>query len=183
MRPAPSIYRYFMGISGGFCSWRPEILWGILGICGVSFPSSSPLFSAHTQSLFISLTLLLFKNSSTRQGSDPLYHQLSPAAHRDTSEDCRSCLECSSDNGCVRCPERLFLFLQREGMSHHGTCLHACPAGHYGQRGKDINRCMSTFLENIRSVKLMHSVHVVYTYRPSFHGDVPCLIKSRNILS
>uniref|UniRef100_A0A3B4ZR95 R-spondin Fu-CRD domain-containing protein n=1 Tax=Stegastes partitus TaxID=144197 RepID=A0A3B4ZR95_9TELE len=60
----------------------------------------------------------------------------------DTSEDCRSCLECSRDNGCVRCPERLFLFLQRDGMSHHGTCLHACPAGHYGQRGKDINRCM-----------------------------------------
>lgn len=29
-------------------------------------------------------------------------------------------------------------------MSHHGTCLHACPAGHFGQRGKDINRCMST---------------------------------------
>ncbi|XP_028302173.1 R-spondin-4 isoform X2 [Gouania willdenowi] len=64
------------------------------------------------------------------------------SAHRDTLEDCRSCLECSRDNGCVRCPERLFLFLQREGMSHHGTCLQACPAGHYGQRGKDINRCM-----------------------------------------
>ncbi|KAM3877682.1 R-spondin-4 [Diretmus argenteus] len=64
------------------------------------------------------------------------------SAHRETSEDCRSCLECSRDNGCVRCPERLFLFLQRDGMSHHGTCLHACPAGHYGQRGKDINRCM-----------------------------------------
>uniref|UniRef100_A0A8C9XJA6 R-spondin 4 n=1 Tax=Sander lucioperca TaxID=283035 RepID=A0A8C9XJA6_SANLU len=63
-------------------------------------------------------------------------------SHRETSEDCRSCLECSRDNGCVRCPERLFLLLHREGMSHHGTCLHACPAGHYGQRGKDINRCM-----------------------------------------
>uniref|UniRef100_A0A667XM32 R-spondin 4 n=1 Tax=Myripristis murdjan TaxID=586833 RepID=A0A667XM32_9TELE len=61
---------------------------------------------------------------------------------KETSDDCRSCLECSPDNGCVRCPERLFLFLQRDGMSHHGTCLHACPTGHYGQRGKDINRCM-----------------------------------------
>ncbi|XP_067360109.1 R-spondin-4 isoform X3 [Channa argus] len=74
-----------------------------------------------------------------RMGSGVAQRQ---SAHRETSEDCRSCLECSSDNGCVRCPERLFLFLQREGMSHHGTCLHACPAGHYGQRGKDINRCM-----------------------------------------
>ncbi|XP_033938438.1 R-spondin-4 [Pseudochaenichthys georgianus] len=64
------------------------------------------------------------------------------SAHRDTSHDCRSCLECSRDNGCVRCPERLFLYLQRDGMSHHGTCLHACPPAHFGQRGKDINRCM-----------------------------------------
>ncbi|XP_076601298.1 R-spondin-4 [Chaetodon auriga] len=74
-----------------------------------------------------------------RMGSGVVQKQ---SAHRDTSEDCRSCLECSRDNGCVRCPERLFLFLQREGMSHHGTCVHACPTGHYGQRGKDINRCM-----------------------------------------
>ncbi|XP_069008580.1 R-spondin-4 [Embiotoca jacksoni] len=74
-----------------------------------------------------------------RVGSGVMHKQ---SARREMSEDCRSCLECSRDNGCVRCSERLFLFLQREGMSHHGTCLHACPAGHYGQRGKDINRCM-----------------------------------------
>uniref|UniRef100_A0A7N8XY31 R-spondin Fu-CRD domain-containing protein n=1 Tax=Mastacembelus armatus TaxID=205130 RepID=A0A7N8XY31_9TELE len=59
-----------------------------------------------------------------------------------TSDDCRSCLECSRDNGCMRCPDRLFLFLQRKGISHHGTCLHTCPAGHFGQRGKDVNQCM-----------------------------------------
>ncbi|XP_035517092.1 R-spondin-4 [Morone saxatilis] len=74
-----------------------------------------------------------------RMGSGVVQKQ---SAQRETSEDCRSCLECSRDNGCVRCPERLFLFLQREGISHHGTCVHACPNGHYGQRGKDINRCM-----------------------------------------
>ncbi|XP_038552846.1 R-spondin-4 isoform X4 [Micropterus salmoides] len=75
-----------------------------------------------------------------RIGSGVMQKQSAP---RETPEDpCRSCLECSSDNGCVRCPERLFLFLERAGMSHHGTCLHACPTGHYGQRGKDINRCM-----------------------------------------
>ncbi|KAM4612915.1 R-spondin-4 [Polymixia lowei] len=74
-----------------------------------------------------------------RMGSAVMQKQ---SVHRETSEDCRSCLECSHDNGCVRCPERLFLFLHRDGMSHHGTCLHACPAGHYGQRGKDVNRCL-----------------------------------------
>ncbi|KAM3622357.1 uncharacterized protein V6R79_023700 [Siganus canaliculatus] len=74
-----------------------------------------------------------------RMGSGAVQRQ---SAQRETSDDCRGCLECSRDNGCVRCPERLFLFLQREGMSHHGTCVHACPAGHYGQRGKDVSRCM-----------------------------------------
>lgn len=97
---------------------------GTMRICDVS--SLSPLFSTHPN-------------------PHPVF---SSAANKETSEDCRSCLECSRDNGCVRCPERLFLFLQREGMSHHGTCLHACPAGHYGQRGKDINRCMSMFVRD-----------------------------------
>ncbi|XP_070707787.1 R-spondin-4 [Pempheris klunzingeri] len=86
--------------------------------------------------LFAIVTSLLCE--VIRMGSGVVQKQ---SAHRQTAEDCRGCLECSHDNGCVRCPERLFLFLQREGMSHHGTCLHACPAGHYGQRGKDVNRC------------------------------------------
>ncbi|KAL7891869.1 hypothetical protein AOLI_G00013450 [Acnodon oligacanthus] len=57
-------------------------------------------------------------------------------------QDCRSCLECSKENGCLRCPERLFLYLHRDGMSHHGSCLHSCPAGHFGLRGTDANRCI-----------------------------------------
>ncbi|XP_066520081.1 R-spondin-4 [Hoplias malabaricus] len=55
---------------------------------------------------------------------------------------CRSCLECSRENGCLRCPERLFLHIHREGMSHLGSCLHSCPAGHFGLRGPDVNRCI-----------------------------------------
>ncbi|XP_061687499.1 R-spondin-4 [Syngnathoides biaculeatus] len=54
---------------------------------------------------------------------------------------CQNCEECSRDNGCVRCAERLFLFLRRDGMSQHGTCVHACPKGFFGQRARDINRC------------------------------------------
>uniref|UniRef100_A0A671SQT8 R-spondin 4 n=1 Tax=Sinocyclocheilus anshuiensis TaxID=1608454 RepID=A0A671SQT8_9TELE len=66
-------------------------------------------------------------------------------------QDCRSCLECSKENGCLRCSERLFLFLNRDdGMSHHGACVHSCPSGHFGLRGKDLNHCMSeSILENI----------------------------------
>uniref|UniRef100_A0A8C6UH94 R-spondin 4 n=1 Tax=Neogobius melanostomus TaxID=47308 RepID=A0A8C6UH94_9GOBI len=73
----------------------------------------------------------------------PLFFQQETKLNRiPDADDCRSCLECSRDNGCVRCPERLFLFLQRDGMSHHGTCLLTCPPGHYEQKGKDMNRCM-----------------------------------------
>ncbi|XP_056605897.1 R-spondin-4 isoform X2 [Triplophysa dalaica] len=57
-------------------------------------------------------------------------------------QDCRSCVECSKENGCLRCSERLFLYLNRDGMSHHGFCVHSCPTGHFGLRGKDVNRCM-----------------------------------------
>ncbi|XP_028854981.1 R-spondin-4 [Denticeps clupeoides] len=63
-------------------------------------------------------------------------------AAKDNVQDCWNCLECSVENGCVRCPEKLFLFLQRWGITHRGSCLHSCPAGHFGQRGKDVNRCM-----------------------------------------
>ncbi|KAK1796310.1 hypothetical protein P4O66_009378, partial [Electrophorus voltai] len=57
-------------------------------------------------------------------------------------QDCKSCLECSKENGCLRCPERLFLYLHRDGMSHHGLCVHSCPTGHFGLRGTDANRCI-----------------------------------------
>ncbi|XP_016530577.1 R-spondin-4 isoform X2 [Poecilia formosa] len=82
------------------------------------------------------------KHDVSYVGSLNLVQDSGSTAHRETSEDCQSCLECSRDNGCVRCPERLFLFPQRKGMSHHGTCLHSCPNGHFGQRGRDVNRCM-----------------------------------------
>lgn len=126
--------------SGSFpkSSWYLEDLWSLLSFLILSLPGFN---------FFLTLSLLYFylNNSSPECSSGLIIFLLSPAAQRETSEDCRSCLECSRDNGCVRCPERLFLFLQREGISHHGTCLHACPAGHYGQRGKDVNRCMSAF--------------------------------------
>lgn len=131
--------------SGSFpkFSWYLEDLWCLLSFLILSLPG----FYLITFYLFVTLSPLYFyfNNSSPECSSGLIFFLLSPAAQRETSEDCRSCLECSRDNGCVRCPERLFLFLQREGISHHGTCLHACPAGHYGQRGKDVNRCMSAF--------------------------------------
>lgn len=79
---------------------------------------------------------------------DYLDFDLLPAV-KDNPQECKNCLECSKENGCLRCPEKLFLFLQRQGMSHHGSCLHSCPAGHFGMRGKDMNRCMSEFTKSL----------------------------------
>lgn len=58
-----------------------------------------------------------------------------------SSPACKGCLSCSKDNGCSRCQQKLFFFLRREGMRQHGECLHACPAGYYGHRAPDMNRC------------------------------------------
>ncbi|XP_051932341.1 R-spondin-4 [Hippocampus zosterae] len=63
-------------------------------------------------------------------------------AQRDWSGSCVNCKECSRDNGCVRCAQRLFLLLLRHGMSHHGSCLTTCPKGYFGQRGPRLNRCL-----------------------------------------
>uniref|UniRef100_A0A3B4YXS6 R-spondin 4 n=1 Tax=Seriola lalandi dorsalis TaxID=1841481 RepID=A0A3B4YXS6_SERLL len=113
------------------------------------------------------LWVVLRKSALVFLFNSSLSLSLSTRDHQEVRrKDCRGCLECSRDNGCVRCPERLFLFLQREGMSHHGTCLHACPAGHYGQRGKDINRCMKC-----RSVDCEHcfSRDFCTKCKPGFH--------------
>ncbi|XP_077458315.1 R-spondin-4 isoform X2 [Stigmatopora argus] len=50
---------------------------------------------------------------------------------------------CSAANGCVRCADRLFLLLRRDGVSQRGTCLIACPVGYFGIRGRHVNRCMA----------------------------------------
>ncbi|XP_051887645.1 R-spondin-4 [Pristis pectinata] len=57
-------------------------------------------------------------------------------------QKCRSCQDCSVDNGCLSCQHRLFLLIKREGIRQHGECVHVCPVGHYSLRGKDANRCL-----------------------------------------
>ncbi|XP_049590258.1 R-spondin-4 [Syngnathus scovelli] len=65
-----------------------------------------------------------------------------PYAEQDWLQSCTNCKECSRDNGCVHCAERLFLLLRRHGVAQHGSCLHACPTGYFGQRGRHLNRCL-----------------------------------------
>ncbi|XP_078275011.1 R-spondin-4 [Rhinoraja longicauda] len=66
----------------------------------------------------------------------------SGAEERDSLPKCRSCQDCSADNGCLSCQHRLFLLIRREGIRQHGECMHVCPLGHYSVRGKDANRCL-----------------------------------------
>ncbi|XP_078092211.1 R-spondin-4 [Mustelus asterias] len=60
----------------------------------------------------------------------------------DSLRNCRSCLDCSPDNGCLTCEQRFFLLIRREGIRQQGECVHACPVGHYSRRGQDANRCL-----------------------------------------
>uniref|UniRef100_A0ACB8F859 Uncharacterized protein n=2 Tax=Sphaerodactylus townsendi TaxID=933632 RepID=A0ACB8F859_9SAUR len=48
---------------------------------------------------------------------------------------------CSEDNGCSACQQRLFLIIWRDGIRQYGACVHVCPSGYFGQRGKELNRC------------------------------------------
>uniref|UniRef100_A0A4W3IVJ1 R-spondin 2 n=1 Tax=Callorhinchus milii TaxID=7868 RepID=A0A4W3IVJ1_CALMI len=61
---------------------------------------------------------------------------------------CKGCLLCSKDNGCLSCQQKLFFFLQREGMRQYGECLHSCPSGYYGLRAPEMNRCARCKIEN-----------------------------------
>ncbi|KAI2663870.1 R-spondin-2 [Labeo rohita] len=81
-------------------------------------------------------------------------------------QDCRSCLECSKENGCLRCSERLFLFLNRDGMKckapecercfnkdfctkckggyllFKGKCFKTCPEGTFPQSTDCVEGCV-----------------------------------------
>nr|XP_056700895.1 R-spondin-4 [Euleptes europaea] len=56
-------------------------------------------------------------------------------------ENCTGCVMCSEDNGCSTCQQRLFLLIWRDGIREFGACVHACPPGYFGLRGKELNRC------------------------------------------
>uniref|UniRef100_A0A8C4SBD4 R-spondin 4 n=1 Tax=Erpetoichthys calabaricus TaxID=27687 RepID=A0A8C4SBD4_ERPCA len=97
------------------------------------------------------LGALVILNCGVRLVPQCLMMLLFVSASSDLPDDCKGCLECSGDNGCLKCPEKLFLYIQREGMRQHGSCVHACPPGHYGVRGQDVNRCIRCKTSNCES--------------------------------
>lgn len=128
-----SVSVFFHGVQK--FSWYHEDLWCLLRFL---------------LSLFISFFLLYFCFIALVLICSPP----SPSAHKETTQECPNCDECSTDNGCVRCAEKLFLLLERKGMSHHGTCVQTCPAGHYGLRGLGVSHCMSMLFYVQRSLSL-----------------------------
>uniref|UniRef100_UPI00398EEF7A R-spondin-4 n=1 Tax=Pristiophorus japonicus TaxID=55135 RepID=UPI00398EEF7A len=88
----------------------------------------------------------------SRPGLDLMSHP--SALHwkmADWLQNCRSCLDCSADNGCLTCQQRLFLLIKREGIRQKGECVHTCPAGHFSLRGQDSNRCLRCKAANCES--------------------------------
>ncbi|NXA44275.1 RSPO4 protein, partial [Eudromia elegans] len=85
----------------------------------------------------ILLVLPLLLSSAETLPRSPWKKQASAGA----AQNCTGCALCSEDNGCLACPQRLFLLMRRDGIRQHGVCVHTCPPGYFGARGLDLNRC------------------------------------------
>ncbi|XP_043946361.1 R-spondin-4 [Protopterus annectens] len=66
-------------------------------------------------------------------------------------ENCTGCVMCAGDNGCTTCQPKLFLLIWREGIRQYGACVLACPAGYFGERGQDVNKCIKCKAPNCES--------------------------------
>ncbi|XP_041060364.1 R-spondin-2-like [Carcharodon carcharias] len=99
------------------------------------------LLTALTAGLLI---LHCWERSSGKQSGEE-------GGNTDSLQNCRSCQDCSPDNGCLTCQQRLFLLIRREGIRQQGECVHACPVGHYSLRGQDANRCLRCKTTNCES--------------------------------
>ncbi|XP_060089445.1 R-spondin-4 [Heteronotia binoei] len=89
------------------------------------------------QMQWILFLLLLFVNSMEMLTQARRKKRVSVALF----ENCTGCVMCSEENGCTACQQRLFLLIWRDGIRQYGACVHACPPGYFGLRGKELNRC------------------------------------------
>nr|XP_039264598.1 R-spondin-2-like [Styela clava] len=61
------------------------------------------------------------------------------------------CVACDPVNGCTQCRSRTFLYLGQIRHRQRGICLHDCPDGYYGSRGKETNMCKKCQVLNCAS--------------------------------
>ncbi|XP_069613010.1 R-spondin-1 [Ranitomeya imitator] len=67
----------------------------------------------------------------------------------DVNQSCtKGCEACSEVNGCVKCLPKLFIHLERNDIRQIGVCLPSCPKGYYGDRNRDISKCMRCKMTN-----------------------------------
>ncbi|XP_063810417.1 R-spondin-1 [Pseudophryne corroboree] len=60
----------------------------------------------------------------------------------------KGCEACSEFNGCIKCLPKLFILLERNDIRQTGVCLLSCPSGYYGDRNREINKCMKCKMNN-----------------------------------
>ncbi|XP_068121534.1 R-spondin-1 [Hyperolius riggenbachi] len=60
----------------------------------------------------------------------------------------KGCEACSEVNGCIKCSPRLFIHLERNDIRQIGVCLQSCPAGFYGDRNRNMNKCTKCKVTN-----------------------------------
>ncbi|KAG8588319.1 hypothetical protein GDO81_005950 [Engystomops pustulosus] len=81
-----------------------------------------------------------------QQGCEGMRHR---RRSTDVSQSCtKGCEACSEFNGCVKCLPKLFILLERNDIRQTGVCLQSCPKGYYGDRNRDISKCMKCKMTN-----------------------------------
>ncbi|KAM8975057.1 R-spondin-1 [Pelodytes ibericus] len=60
----------------------------------------------------------------------------------------KGCEMCSEFNGCLKCLPKLFIHLERNAIRQTGVCLQSCPEGYYGDRNREINKCIKCRMIN-----------------------------------
>ncbi|XP_077976249.1 R-spondin-2-like [Styela clava] len=113
--------------------------------------------------LWIHLLILCLNNSTqqevrSRYGRSvhwrrPMFPMLVARMNRGNGQHVcsRGCSACDIMNGCFRCRSRMFLHFYRSGIRHVGVCIHDCPSGYYGKRGRRMNICKKCEVPNCKT--------------------------------
>ncbi|CAL8393575.1 unnamed protein product [Gadus morhua 'NCC'] len=91
--------------------------------------------------LLLNILMFNFMEFAKSNGENDVDHQLTD--NLVVTRPCQAaCVTCSTNNGCLLCKPRLFLYIQLDGMRQRGLCLSSCPRTYYGVRSPPTHTCL-----------------------------------------